>query len=157
VIGWEPRLSVDVVNFALPLASNVPVPIVVVPSLKVTVPVGGLPPPVTVAVKMIGWPKTEGLSDETSAVVVGAGEGEGGGVGCGVGVGGGGGLGVGLLGVGVGVSSGVGLGVGSGSGDGEGVAGDGAGVDLSSNGSTDSASGNEFRGDTTSRPRRGLR
>jgi hypothetical protein len=70
VIGWEPRLSVDVVNFALPFASNVPVPIVVVPSLKVTVPVGGLPPPVTVAVKATAWPTPEGLSDELRTVVV---------------------------------------------------------------------------------------
>jgi hypothetical protein len=43
----------------------------VVPSLKVTVPVG-VPEPcgVTVAVKVTGCPKTDGLTDEVTAVVV---------------------------------------------------------------------------------------
>ena len=49
------------------------VPIGVAPSLKVTVPVG-VPVPgavgVTVAVKVTDWPKTEGLTEETPAVVV---------------------------------------------------------------------------------------
>jgi hypothetical protein len=36
--------------------------------LNVTEPVGA--PPVIVAVKVTGWPKTEGLSDDTRAVVV---------------------------------------------------------------------------------------
>jgi hypothetical protein len=52
---------------------GVPVPRVVLPSLKVTVPVG-VPAPgegtLTVAVKVTDWPQTEGLADETTAVVV---------------------------------------------------------------------------------------
>ena len=57
---------------ATPLALSVPVPNVFVPSRKVTVPVGalgtGLTMAVTVAVKVIGWPKTEGLVDEPTTV-----------------------------------------------------------------------------------------
>ena len=50
-----------------------PVPSVVAPSLKVTVPrrraaPGGLA--VTVAVKVTDWPKTDGLTEVVSAVVV---------------------------------------------------------------------------------------
>ena len=45
----------------------------VAPSLKVTVPVG-VPEPgalaLTVAVKVTDWPKTEGLDEEATAVVV---------------------------------------------------------------------------------------
>ena len=52
-----------------------PVPSVLLPSLKVTVP-GGLPEPgilaVTVAVKVTDWPDLEGLSEETTIVVVSA-------------------------------------------------------------------------------------
>jgi hypothetical protein len=40
------------------------------PALKVTVPVGGEPPPLTVAVKVIAWPYVEGFADEPIAVVV---------------------------------------------------------------------------------------
>ena len=52
-----------------------PVPSVLLPSLKVTVPVG-VPEPgvlaVTVAVKVTDWPDLEGLSEETTIVVVSA-------------------------------------------------------------------------------------
>ena len=52
---------------------NVPVPSVVPPSLKVTLPVG-VPLPgaaaVTVAVKVTDWPKTEGFADDVTAVVL---------------------------------------------------------------------------------------
>ena len=60
------------VNVAWPELS-VFVPIGVAPSLKVTVPVG-VPVPgavaITVAVKVTACPKTEGLTDELTAVVV---------------------------------------------------------------------------------------
>ena len=47
---------------SLPLTTlSVPVPRVVEPSLKVTVPVGVPAPELTVAVKVTAWPKTEGL------------------------------------------------------------------------------------------------
>ena len=51
----------DVENVATPPALRVPVPIVVAPSRKVTVPVGVPPGPVTVAVKVTDWPKVEGF------------------------------------------------------------------------------------------------
>src|SRR2546425_1102642 len=61
-----------------PPVDNVPVPSVVEPSLKVTVPVGlaaaALPGELTltVAVKGTHWPETEGLTEETTVVVVSA-------------------------------------------------------------------------------------
>jgi hypothetical protein len=68
-MAWLPRLSALVENVAVPAAS-VPVPSVVLPSLKVTVPVGDDPPdPLTVAVKVMDWPKALGLAEELSAVV----------------------------------------------------------------------------------------
>ena len=67
-----PRL--DVVNLAVvvpPLVLNVPWPMLVPPSEKVTVPVGLLePPPVTVAVKVTAWPHTVGLVPVATAVVL---------------------------------------------------------------------------------------
>ena len=52
---------------------RVPVPIWVPPSRNVTVPVG-IPVPgaagETIAVKVTGWPKTDGFADEVTAVVV---------------------------------------------------------------------------------------
>src|SRR5260370_37430286 len=70
-----PTARAEVVNVALPLPFSVPVPSVVEPSLKVTVPVGtplagGVA--VTVAVNVTGWLNTEGLDDELTAVVVAA-------------------------------------------------------------------------------------
>jgi hypothetical protein len=54
-------------------AGNVQLPIVVVPSRKLTVP-PGLPAPgattATVAVNVTLWPKTDGLGDEARVVVV---------------------------------------------------------------------------------------
>ncbi len=70
--GWLPTARLEVAKVATPLALSVPVPSVVAPSLKVTVPVGVPPAPVTVAVKVTDWPKVEGLADEPSAVVVSA-------------------------------------------------------------------------------------
>jgi hypothetical protein len=70
--------SSDVLNVALvtpAFVDSVPVPKVVVPSLKVTVPVG-FPLPgataLTVAVKVTDWPKTDGLAEEVTVVVVSA-------------------------------------------------------------------------------------
>jgi len=60
------------VNVAVP-PDSVPVPSVVVPSRNVTVPVG-VPVPggttATVAVKVTDCPKTGGLADEATVVVV---------------------------------------------------------------------------------------
>src|SRR5438093_9609943 len=73
VIGCEPTASVLVTNVAWPEAFRVPVPSMLEPSLKVTVPVG-VPAPlgfaVTVAVKVTGCPDTDGLIEETTPVVV---------------------------------------------------------------------------------------
>src|SRR5690349_10762478 len=54
------------------VADNVPVPITVAPSRKFTVPVGfaTVVLPVTVAVKVTLWPKTEGFADDARVVVV---------------------------------------------------------------------------------------
>lgn len=68
----EPTESVDVENVAWPELS-VPVPRVVAPSLKVTVP-AGVPAPGatadTVAVNVTDWPKTEGFAVDDSDVDV---------------------------------------------------------------------------------------
>src|SRR5436305_157792 len=59
------------VKVATPLLLSVPVPSVVVPSRKVTVPVGVPLPDVaaTVAVNVTGWPNTDGLADEVKVTV----------------------------------------------------------------------------------------
>src|SRR5438876_1134623 len=73
LIEWEPTASVLVTNVAWPEPFRVPVPRVLEPSLKVTVPVG-VPAPVllavTVAVKVTGCPDPDGLIEETTPVVV---------------------------------------------------------------------------------------
>ncbi len=73
MIEWEPTASVLVVNMAWPALSRVPVPRMVEPSLKVTVPVG-VPAPgllaVTVAVKVTDCPDSDGLAEELTSVVV---------------------------------------------------------------------------------------
>src|SRR6266516_4415702 len=72
VIEGDPTANVEVVNVAVP-PDRVPVPSVVAPSRKVTVPLG-LPAPgatgATVAVKVTLCPKTDGLADEATVVVV---------------------------------------------------------------------------------------
>ena len=73
VTEWDPALSEDVVKVAWPLPVNVPVPMEVALSKKVTVPVGtAVFPlgPVTVAVKVTDCPPVVGLADEARAVVV---------------------------------------------------------------------------------------
>src|SRR3989442_15343950 len=78
---WPAVVSVLVLKLAVvtpPPVDNVPVPSVVEPSLKVTVPVGlaaaALPGELTltVAVKVTDWPETEGLVEEATTVVVSA-------------------------------------------------------------------------------------
>ena len=73
MIECEPTASVLVTNVAWPEPSRVPLPRVLEPSLKVTVPVA-VPAPglfaVTVAVKVTACPDTEGLAEELTNVVV---------------------------------------------------------------------------------------
>src|SRR5439155_2654305 len=73
LIEWEPTASVLVTNVAWPEPFRVPVPRVLEPSLKVTVPVG-VPAPgllaVTVAVKVTDCPDSDGLAEELTDVVV---------------------------------------------------------------------------------------
>lgn len=72
LIEWLPTARADVENTAEPELRDA-VPSVFAPSLNVTVPVG-VPEPgataATVAVKLTGWPKTDGFAEETIAVVV---------------------------------------------------------------------------------------
>jgi len=57
LIEWVPPVSVDIVKVATPPLFNVPVPSAVVPSWKLTVPVGmPLLPDLTVAVHVTGVP-----------------------------------------------------------------------------------------------------
>ncbi len=71
---WEPSASDDVLKVAVPLASET-LPRDTAPSMKVTLPAGVPLPEVgaTVAVKATAWPKTAGLAEETTLVVVAAG------------------------------------------------------------------------------------
>ena len=67
------RESAEVLKVATPDPFRAPVPNVVVPSLKVTVPVG-VPVPgkvtIDVAVKVTDWPNTDGFADGLTVVVV---------------------------------------------------------------------------------------
>ncbi len=65
-----PPERLDVVQVACPLASSVPLPIVAVPSRKLTTPVGVPEDELTVAVKVTGSPYADGFGEEASAVVV---------------------------------------------------------------------------------------
>jgi hypothetical protein len=71
---WLPTASLDVLKLAVvvpPVVLSVPWPILVVPSAKVTVPVGVPEPlPVTVAVNVTTWPKTDGLTEAATTVPV---------------------------------------------------------------------------------------
>ena len=71
---WLPTAKLVVVKLAVlmpPLVVKVPWPRLVAPSEKITTPLGlPLPVPDTVAVKMTFWPQTEGLAEETTAVVL---------------------------------------------------------------------------------------
>ena len=69
-----PTARVEVVKVAvlipLPLECSIPVPMLVDPSKKVTVPVGLGPVPLTVAVKVTAWPNTDGLDVDATIVVL---------------------------------------------------------------------------------------
>ena len=65
-----PTAKEDVLNVANPLPFKVAVPSVVEPFLKVMVPDGVPEEPVTVAVKVTDWPKTDGFTEDANAVVV---------------------------------------------------------------------------------------
>ena len=62
----------ETLNTACPDAFSVPVPMLVLPSKNVTVPVGTPPAPETVAVKVTVCPQRRGISDEARVVVVAA-------------------------------------------------------------------------------------
>jgi hypothetical protein len=72
VIVSVPTANVEVLKVAVPEEFRVPVPSVVLPSLKVTVPVGAAEPVVwaTVAGKVTVWPDAAGFSEELTEVVV---------------------------------------------------------------------------------------
>ncbi len=71
---WEPTVSDDVLKVAVPLASET-APSDVVPSIKLTLPVG-VPAPgdwaETVAVTVTDCPNADGLAEEAMLVVVAA-------------------------------------------------------------------------------------
>ncbi len=67
-----PTAREAVVSVAMPEESSVPVPRLVAPSRKATVPVGVPAGELTVAVKVIGWPKTLGFTEEIDVTVVAA-------------------------------------------------------------------------------------
>jgi hypothetical protein len=68
----DPAVSVDVLKVAVPVGSGVPVPRVVAPCLKTTVPVGMPLPELTVAVKVTVCPTLDRFCEEVSVVVVAA-------------------------------------------------------------------------------------
>ena len=71
VIECVPNAREEVEKLACPAEFSVPEPIVEVPSLKRTAPVGVVATAVfTVAVKVMDWPTPAGLADEASVVVV---------------------------------------------------------------------------------------
>ena len=68
VIRWSPGLNKLAVNDAVPLLSGICAR-ATTPSVKVTIPVGAGEPPVTVAVKVAGCPRVEGLGELLAVVV----------------------------------------------------------------------------------------
>jgi hypothetical protein len=72
VIEWEPELRLFVPHVATP-SVNASVANSLVPSLKVTVPVGTPESEVTRAANVTCWPSVDGFRFETTEVVVGAG------------------------------------------------------------------------------------
>src|SRR6266496_3664183 len=65
-----PTAREAVVSVAMPEESSVPVPRLLAPSRNVTVPVGMPAGELTVAVKVTGWPKTLGFTEEIDVTVV---------------------------------------------------------------------------------------
>jgi hypothetical protein len=74
VIDWDPTASAVVLKVATPLAFSGPVPRLVDPSRKVTVPVGTplVDWGVTVAVNVTLWPAVTCIAEAVNAVVVAA-------------------------------------------------------------------------------------
>lgn len=73
VIEWLPLFKFEIEKVACPDEFKVLEPSVLVPSLKVTVPVGTAVPgalATTVAVKVTDWPLFDGLSEDVTVVVV---------------------------------------------------------------------------------------
>ena len=73
VIEWLPLFKFEIERVACPDAFKVLEPSDLLPSLKVTGPVGIAVPgalATTVAVKVTSWPLFDGLSDEVTVVVV---------------------------------------------------------------------------------------
>ena len=73
VMEWLPLFKFEIEKVAWPDAFKVLDPSVLLPSLKVTVPVGTAVPgalPTTIAVKVTDWPLFDGLSEEVTVVVV---------------------------------------------------------------------------------------
>jgi hypothetical protein len=68
-IVWLPGLKVEVLKEALPLFRGIWAR-AFDPSWNVTMPVGVIDPPVTVAVNTTDWPMAEGLGAEVNVVVV---------------------------------------------------------------------------------------
>ena len=68
-MAWVATLSVEVLNTAVPAEFSNVVPRIVVPSLKVTDPVG-VPEPATLAVKVTDWLVMDGFALEVKVVVV---------------------------------------------------------------------------------------
>src|ERR1700733_6117482 len=60
-MGWVPAVRVEVVKIALPEELRVAVPRTVLPSRKVTGPVGTAKFPLMVAVRLTDWPVGAGL------------------------------------------------------------------------------------------------
>ena len=70
---WPPTDNAEVLSVVWPEPFSVPVPRVVEPSMNVTVPVGTPEPgalAATVAVNVTDWPKTEGLADDDTELLV---------------------------------------------------------------------------------------
>src|SRR6266536_6068306 len=65
-----PTAREAVVSVAMPEESSVPVPRLAAPSRKATVPVGVPAGELTVAVRVTGWPKTLGFTEEIAVTVV---------------------------------------------------------------------------------------
>src|SRR5205809_921127 len=72
-MAWLPTARAEVENIAVPVADRVTVASVMLPSRKLTVPVG-VPAPgapaLTVAVKVTAWPNTAALAEEITVVLV---------------------------------------------------------------------------------------
>ena len=71
---WLPTVRLDVEKLAVVVPAvvlSVPWPMLVLPSVKMTTPVGlAGQEPLTVAVKVTFWPQTAGLVEATTAVVL---------------------------------------------------------------------------------------